>query len=233
MKSSMTFHGMSNLHLISLYQISAGLILLQLSKALHPYCFISEACKVTLILISSLSCSVGFFNKDFFCLCLPWGLTTGVRQLQQAYTWDPNLIHFCISLSSVMCHCVNWQFVLGGVCAWYRISTTLLWSKHVVAFWHCFSGFPYSGLLRRQPVIINPWTVNGLAIFAPCLRGKAVSNCNCLILLSEVGKCRKENSIFLPPPPPCTHTQSRMYDFKQELIKFCSILGLCVIHSNS
>lgn len=67
----MTFHGMSNLHLILLYQISVGLILLQLSKALHPYCFISGACKVTLILISSLSCSVGFFNKDFFASVCP------------------------------------------------------------------------------------------------------------------------------------------------------------------
>lgn len=124
MKSRMTFHGMSNLHLISLYQISVGLILLQLSKALHPYCFISGACKVTLILISSLSCSAGFFNKDFFCLCLPWGLATGVPRLQQAYTRDPNLIHFCISVSSVICHCVNWQFVLGGVYTWCRISAT-------------------------------------------------------------------------------------------------------------
>lgn len=75
MESTMTFHGMSNLHLISLYQISAGLILLQLSKALHPYYFISGACKVTLILISSLSCSAGFFNKDFFLPLFALGIS--------------------------------------------------------------------------------------------------------------------------------------------------------------
>lgn len=156
----MTFHGKSNQPLVSLYQISTGLILLQLSKALHPYCFISEACKVTLILISSLSCSAGFFNKDFFCLCLPWGLATGVRQLQQAYTWDPNLIHFVFHCPR-LCVIVNWQFVLGGVCIWYRISTILFWSKHVVAFWHCFSGFPHSSLIRRELIIINPGLLMG------------------------------------------------------------------------
>lgn len=86
-----------------------------------------------------------------------------------------------------MCHCVNWQFVLGGVCTWYRISTILLWSKHVVSSWRCFSRISVSWLAKEATNNHKPGTVNGLAIFTPCLRGKTVSNCHCLTLLGNAG----------------------------------------------